>query len=793
MTRYKHYVRKSTDAPEIRSATWTSCASGVYNIQLVGHGFIAGDEIILSSAFVTPQLNGRHTVSSVYNADNFYITVAACYGTSPLESLFIQQIDISTYTEVFPLGFFPEKFTYDQPEGQVFFVKLFAGELKFTNRPSESITDYTFFSQSELDSNGLIANSCVGFEYLIQRECNGEYSDYYSAVFSTYDGEWDRENCTFTVQPKPDELYDCILTQTLVNVLGATPTVTTLYEYGSNPDLNFTNTRKFSSVLTTLIENTCPLIYGVISDFFQINPANTSTYNYVSEESNPYTLMTIGAEKDIKSPIPSYLQTNVSITFLDFMNELAALFNVYFTIENKFIRIEHISYFEALTGLDLTQARYDDYNTGKNKYKFLPTPHTETFEGSGRSLLQVTYDNTCNLSNNRDAKITASLISTQVNLNEGAGGSGLFLFANTYDSGTGKYPVIGSLNDTLFYSSLFLKFHRHNRAQSAGSLKTFDGADIYDEFLIYSSKKNKLQAEINIPLCCEDEFNPEDKITTDLGQGLVYSAEFGIKSDTLKLELKYGDANVVDIVPSDIQGLDLWLDGSVGVTASSGIVSNWADQSGNGRDASQATLAKRPVRSNGNTAIAFDGVDDGLVTPAFQTFPAKRGSIFIVFACGNPLTVLLNDHIIGTYGNGAGQMWDISTNGDGADYKFISSIERGSPVWYNVQIAPTSYVGATYGYSSFFLYSAIRSSDTEIIGRGNGTIGANTTPGTLTVPNTVPASNPLNIGNSFIAGNSDPFFGDIAEIVIYDHALGDYERQQIEQYFFKRYHLKQYT
>lgn len=62
----------------------------------------------------------------------------------------------------------------------------------------------------------------------------------------------------------------------------------------------------------------------------------------------------------------------------------------------------------------------------------------------------------------------------------------------------------------------------------------------------------------------------------------------------------------------------LWLDAadSSTITLESGAVSQWADKSGNGRDAAQAIIDNRPLlisdAFNGSSAIRFDGVNDSL-------------------------------------------------------------------------------------------------------------------------------------------------------------------------------------
>ncbi len=71
--------------------------------------------------------------------------------------------------------------------------------------------------------------------------------------------------------------------------------------------------------------------------------------------------------------------------------------------------------------------------------------------------------------------------------------------------------------------------------------------------------------------------------------------------------------------PLWIPGCALWLEADRGVTLVDGKASAWADQSGNGRHASQATPASRPTYTigilNGYPVVTFDGnvfMDGGL-------------------------------------------------------------------------------------------------------------------------------------------------------------------------------------
>ena len=75
-----------------------------------------------------------------------------------------------------------------------------------------------------------------------------------------------------------------------------------------------------------------------------------------------------------------------------------------------------------------------------------------------------------------------------------------------------------------------------------------------------------------------------------------------------------------DLSPLSFSGLRMWLRGDAGVVAdSSGRVSVWRDQSGNGADAQQPVSSRQPVRVplvvNGMPGLAFDGQDDFISFP----------------------------------------------------------------------------------------------------------------------------------------------------------------------------------
>jgi hypothetical protein len=92
----------------------------------------------------------------------------------------------------------------------------------------------------------------------------------------------------------------------------------------------------------------------------------------------------------------------------------------------------------------------------------------------------------------------------------------------------------------------------------------------------------------------------------------------------------------VEVPPIPVDGLELWFDASRGVGQVGGVVSQWADQSGHGRNALQTSTNLRPKLVDnalaGKPALVFDGDEnagDYLRLPTLEVDFAKGVSIFV--------------------------------------------------------------------------------------------------------------------------------------------------------------------
>ena len=111
---------------------------------------------------------------------------------------------------------------------------------------------------------------------------------------------------------------------------------------------------------------------------------------------------------------------------------------------------------------------------------------------------------------------------------------------------------------------------------------------------------------------------------------------------TFRIQAACGYGVVGAFSPLQLPGLALWLRADQGVTLTSGKVSLWADQSGNGNDVVQNTGANQPTLSTnaigGRSAINFAGT-------TFMT----NSNTNIVSAGGSPYSVL----VVAKQGTGA--------------------------------------------------------------------------------------------------------------------------------------------
>jgi PKD repeat protein len=228
----------------------------------------------------------------------------------------------------------------------------------------------------------------------------------------------------------------------------------------------------------------------------------------------------------------------------------------------------------------------------------------------------------------------------------------------------------------------------------------------------------------------------------------------------------------VGLVPTD--GMRLWLRGDSGIGFDDqGKVASWADQSGAGNNVSQSTDSKKPslvtAAFDGKPAVRFAGPDQMLQSSGLVL---TGNTSFTTFTVASPTSVVPNVYQF-LWWNGAAS----STAGYGC---YIHSTDlklkcAWGPDTYWMTDSTSALAGKWYKMSTRYTP-----------GNYQGWLN-----GLFLTTKTYALSN-FNGGGFFSVGNMGPspaqgFYGDIGEILIYNRALTDTERANVESYILSKW------
>ena len=254
----------------------------------------------------------------------------------------------------------------------------------------------------------------------------------------------------------------------------------------------------------------------------------------------------------------------------------------------------------------------------------------------------------------------------------------------------------------------------------------------------------------------------------------VFSLQMGLLALDARAQSGPGGIGTTDGTSS----LVLWLRANAGVTTSGSDVTDWADQSGYGHDAFQATSSRQPTfvasGMNGEPVIQFDGTAKWLTISDADSLDDTEGlTMFVVF--------------------------DAATN-DGNPYGLVSKrVSSASQQAYSLFL----YTGGNMyldidGNDQRFNNGSSYSTGTDYIstarfdGNASGDESALYTNGGEDATN---SESETAIGNYtsdlFIGALNDSygnyFDGDIAEIIIYRRSLNEVEKFKVEDYLAEKY------
>jgi hypothetical protein len=229
--------------------------------------------------------------------------------------------------------------------------------------------------------------------------------------------------------------------------------------------------------------------------------------------------------------------------------------------------------------------------------------------------------------------------------------------------------------------------------------------------------------------------------------------------------------------PIPTTGLGVWFKADAGITLTGSTISQWADQSGNGNNATQPVAGAQPTvvsgAINGLPAVNFGGSADMQFSLAVDGLSGM--TIFLVNANNASFT------------GGGGRVyncpifWDETAN---AGTVYLSPFETVVNWEFGTGQAgnqPFYTRPASIG-TAFTMTDVVKNGTTESLYVG-GALVATQTGKLATIANT------QSTGNLGVGYLNTHWNGKIAEVIVYTVALTDAQRQQVEQYLKTKYGL----
>ncbi len=246
--------------------------------------------------------------------------------------------------------------------------------------------------------------------------------------------------------------------------------------------------------------------------------------------------------------------------------------------------------------------------------------------------------------------------------------------------------------------------------------------------------------------------------------------------------------------PTQITGLQLWLDASDSSTlfdatsggslvAADGGVARWEDKSGNGRHFTQSTSGSRPARKtnqqNGKDTLLFDGSNDTLVGADFLDLNTGGLTAFIVYK--RNATGARHELLAKTVSS-TGFGW-ILFQSDADKLTFRNQgLSKSTARETSSAVAVSDYGVITAKVTAGSVSGASFFKNSQSLGMASATNGDSSfeTPDNTT--------GLLRIGAQEYQGDLYfPLSANLAEIVLYDSALSDTDREAVENYLLAKW------
>lgn len=316
----------------------------------------------------------------------------------------------------------------------------------------------------------------------------------------------------------------------------------------------FTNGVALENVLNKLLTGTD---LTVKSEFFEINetgdyPPLNAIYS-TGRRPNIYVFQ----RSDILHPTFTDPATSAIVSLKAFLELLAKKFEVYPVIVGDVLEIEHISFRKGIHGIDFTTTQYRDNLEGLKAYTYdkdaLPSgekyvdndgltiiqPWFKPFEFSYDFGVNESVPQNCITRSGPVKEVIADVltdIQTMVARPDDFNAEGLaFISAFPAFGGRRFIDSSGIANylmapATLAYLYRDDKYYKYARNESA------------DSYMVMNTvKKYKIQSEIEVQLLDYSQFNPMEEQKTQFGWADIRSAEYSLKTGTLRFTPKHSE------------------------------------------------------------------------------------------------------------------------------------------------------------------------------------------------------------------------------------------------------------
>ncbi len=223
-------------------------------------------------------------------------------------------------------------------------------------------------------------------------------------------------------------------------------------------------------------------------------------------------------------------------------------------------------------------------------------------------------------------------------------------------------------------------------------------------------------------------------------------------------------------------GMLLWLANDAGVIANGSTVMAWDDQSGNGNNAVQATAVNQPtlvMGNNGERSLHFNGTCSFLSFTSLPLDGSTGASVFIVSASASdpaagygvnallywPETAYWGATFFGTYQTSSHFRFGTTQTGNEPSFAmpFTRTDSFGLSEWIHAGTTDSMWFNGQN-------VASYANKQQQMAGLGGSAL----------------------LGQG---GNNSFYSGDVSEVIVYTRGLSTAERQTVEQYLMKKYHL----